>query len=535
MRDGVELATFVYGPNVEGAFPVLLVRTPYNAALGGEDALEWVRRGFVFVRQDVRGRFLSDGEWVPCFNEKEDAQVTLDWIAAQPWCDGNIAMYGGSYPGVTQTAAALTGHPALKCITPALSPARFYNMFYNSGVPRVAWQTAWTLPLKIVEDREKVQRHLPLLEMDVYSGGEKLPFWRKMLANPYETEIWREYSIPEQAFTIQAPAFIRTGWFDLFMHDTFEYFNALREHGGNEKTRRFTRLLVGPWPHNINQQKTGDVDFGEQAIVEDLMDQEVSFIRNMVSQTPQNPQTAPLRIFVMGSNEWRDEYEWPLARTTWTDLFLASKGGANTAAGDGILTDKPDGKADRFHYDPADPVPTHGGAWGFSDVGFHDQREVEKRQDVLVYTSPPLPENTEVTGPISVVLFASSSARDTDFTAKLVDMQPDETPMSITDGIIRARFKNGREELLVPGEVNEFRIYCNPTSYVFKKGQRIRLEISSSNFPAFASNLNTGGDIPTESQARIAQQTIFHSAEYPSRIILPIIKADSKKADTAKP
>lgn len=399
MRDGIELATHVYLPPTEGPFPVLFTRTPYEAIGKGEEVLDWPARGYVCVKQDVRGRFLSGGEWYPFFNEANDAEDTLDWIVAQPWCDGNIAMCGGSYVASTQTAAALTGHPALKCITPALMGARLYHKFYNAGALRLAWQTQWTLAPKGITDQEEIRGHLPLRDMDVFSGGKTIRLWREALEHPRDTEFWKPATAPGQAEAIRAPAFIRTGWFDLFVHDAFDYFNALREHGGNGEVRKFSRILVGPWPHNINQREVGEIDFGEKAVVTDLIDQEVEFIRRFTGNSSGHNETAaPIRIFVMGTNQWRDEYEWPLARTRWTEFFLSGNGAANTADGDGRLSSSPSGKPDQFVYDPANPVPTHGGAWQFDNMGPRDQGEIESRSDVLVYTSEALAEDTEATG-----------------------------------------------------------------------------------------------------------------------------------------
>lgn len=527
MRDGVELATHIYLPATGGPFPVFFTRTPYDALSQSHGSpLEWPHRGYACVRQDVRGRHLSGGKWYPWFNEKADGEDVLNWIAAQPWCNGSIAMYGGSYVAATQLTAAMTGHPALKCFTPALKGSEFYHSAYWGGAFRLAWQTSWTLEPKIVSDQDTIRNHLPLLDMDVFCRGEKNPYWRDELAHPQNDEFWKPCSIREHAASIQAPAFIRTGWFDLFICDVFDLYNGLRQRGGNEAVRNFTRILVGPWPHNINQRIVGEEDFGEVAVIGDLYEQEIAFIEHFTSGKPGfDVSGPPIRLFIMGANLWRNEYEWPLARTVWTEMFLGSKGRANTAGGDGTLGPSPGGPADRYDYDPANPVQTLGGAWEFDNIGPRDQTPIESRSDVLIYTSEELAGDLEVTGPVTVHLFASSSAPDTDFTAKLVDLRADGTPVGVTDGIIRARHRDPARppEFLVPGDVYEFAIRCNPTAYLFKKGHRLRLEISSSNFPAFARNLNTGNDIATDQEIRVAHQAIFHSADYPSRLILPVI------------
>jgi len=505
MRDGTELATHVYLPNAEGPFPVFFRRTPYEALVKEETAGEWPGRGYAYVSQDVRGRFLSDGEF-SLTKDPDDGEDTLNWIAAQPWCDGNIAMYGGSALARAQLAAAMSGHPALKCITPCLIGLAPYNGSYWGGAYRLMNKESKSLPLIEPETLVKSPDHA--------------------LNHPHNDSYWKAISLVDKFHKVKAPAFIRTGWFDLFVCDVFDLYNGLRKNGGTEDVRNYTRIIVGPWPHNINEKDVGEGDFGPTAAIRDLYEQEIAFIDYFTrGKTGYDLNAAPIRIFVMGVNRWRDEYEWPLAGTVWTYTYLSSAGNANTSAGDGKLSSKPSGPADSFSYDPADPVPTRGGAWGFDNVGPYDQTEIEKRPDVLVYTSDKLSDDLEVTGPIKVKLFASSSAVDTDFTAKLVDLMPDGRAMSVTDGIVRARYRNqnGREEFLVPGKVYEFTIKCNPTAYVFLKGHKMRLEISSSNFPAFARNLNTGEKIGTSADMTVARQRVFHSVKHPSRIILPVI------------
>lgn len=525
MRDGVELATHVYMPNSKGPFPVMFVRTPYEAIGKGAEVLKWPERDYAYVVQDVRGRFLSDGDFYPWFNEIDDAEDTLNWLCEQPWCNGSVTMYGGSYPGATQNGAAMTGHPALKCFTPALIGSEFYHTAYFGGAFRLSWQVSWTLKLYEDTDKDELINKLPLLDLDII-GGEEVPYWRDELAHPTWDEFWHKSSMAKHFSKIKAPAFIRTGWHDFFICDAFDLYNGLRKKGGTEQVRDYTRMLIGPWPHDINQSKVGEVDFGLESVVSDLEEQEFAFIDYFTDgREGYDFNVAPIRLFVMGANKWRDEHEWPLARTVYTDMFLSSGGKANSANGDGGLGEASSGIEDHFEYDPVTPVPTLGGAWDFTNIGSFDQVENESRSDVLIYTSDKLTTDTEVTGSVEIKLFASSSARDTDFTAKLIDLTDDNKAMSVTDGIIRARYRrlDGSEKLLIPGEVYEFSIQCNPTSYLFKKGDRIRLEISSSNFPAFSRNLNTGGDIATETEIVIAEQKIYHSAEYPSKIILPII------------
>jgi putative CocE/NonD family hydrolase len=532
MRDGVTLSTNVFLPKEAGPFPVILFRTPYDAGVPKKTD-DWTDRGYAVVFQDVRGRFRSGGEDRPWTAEIEDAWDTLNWMVKQPWCNGRVGMYGGSYVGYTQVAAARSGHPALKVITPALIGADLYHTSYWGGVLRHTRQSRWLLRGPADLDQQALEQHLPLATLDQFVRGRKIAYWHETLAHPAYDAFWKSRALSNDLEKIQAPAFLRTGWFDLFVCDAFELYKSFREQAGSKQARQHTRMVVGPWPHDINHTSFCDVDFGTDGKVPDLFEQEKTYLdRFLKDDAPQAPAPAPLRLYIMGANEWRDEYEWPLARTQWTRFFLAGEGKANTAAGDGRLAAAPSGTPDRFDYDPAHPVPTQGGAWCFVHIGLKDQREIEKRRDVLVYTSDPLSEPMEVTGPVSAELYVSSSARDTDFTVKLVDVAPDGRALGVTDGIVRARYRNQvpEGELLEPGKVYRMTIACPPTAYLFKAGHRLRVQISSSNFPVFARNLNTGGAIAEETTPIIAHQTVHHSEEYPSHIVLPVIP---KRVDTS--
>jgi putative CocE/NonD family hydrolase len=336
------------------------------------------------------------------------------------------------------------------------------------------------------------------------------------------------------------PVVQQGGWYDAYTAAMFRMWNGIRERGASEKARKNQKIYIVPWTHHIPEgSKLGDIDFGPNAYVdlnaEDLrwFDHWLKGITNGIMDEP------PIRLFVMGSNVWRHEHEWPLARTVFTPYYLHSQGRANSLMGDGTLTPlaPTEEPPDHYDYDPDNPVPTLGGnntTWTQMKFavdqilpGPIDQRPVERRDDVLVYTGPVLEHNLEVTGPLEVVLYAASSARCTDFTAKLVDVHPGGEAIHLAEGILRARYRNGYEkaELLVPGEVAEYRIELAPTSNVFLAGHRLRVEISSSNFPRFNRNLNTGEDVATGTRMEVAHQTVLHDARYPSHILLPVIPA----------
>ena len=320
-----------------------------------------------------------------------------------------------------------------------------------------------------------------------------------------------------------------SGWYDNLVHEAFRNFEGMRKEGGSETARKGTKILVGPWAHGGYRMADGkSVTFGDgidlRAVHLRWYDHWLKGIENGIDQE------APIRIFVMGDDRWRDEQEWPLERTQWTDYYLSSRGSANSLHGNGRLSSEPDlsaAPADSYRYNPHDPVPTLGGQIStHGDLkGPRDRRPVQRRDDVLVYTSPPLDRDTEVTGPVELRLYAASTAKDTDFTATLTDVYPDGRAIHICEGIQRAAFRESLENpsLIEPGKIYEYRISLWETSTVFKAGHRIRLEISSSNFPRYARNLNTGNRLGASAETKIAEQTIHHDGQYPSALVLPVI------------
>jgi putative CocE/NonD family hydrolase len=380
-----------------------------------------------------------------------------------------------------------------------------------------------------------------LIEADVAAIGRPIQFLRDWFEHSVYDDYWRAVNTEERLHEIDIPICQQAAWYDPYTAAMFRMWNGMRERGYSDRARKNQKIYVVPWTHHIPEgSKLGDLDFGPQAYVdlnaEDLrwFDYWLKGIDNGIMDDP------PIRIFVMGRNEWRFENEWPLARTLFTPYYLHSRGRANSLHGNGTMTlDFPGNEEpDEFDYDPDNPVPTLGGnnsTWTMMKLaadpiypGPIDQRTIERRDDVLVYDGPVLEADLEVTGPLETVLYASSSARDTDFTAKLVDVYPDGRAIHIAEGILRARHRKGMRsvEFLQPGEVDEFRIAMAPTSNVFLRGHRMRLEISSSNFPRFDRNLNTGGEIGTETRWEIAHQTVLHSGRYASHILVPVIAGD---------
>jgi len=553
MRDGTVLRADVYHPRAPGRFPALLQRTPYSKnparAVGEFSAL--AGRGFVVVIQDTRGRYMSDGVARP-HDEAQDGFDTIAWVAQLPYVNGKVGMYGGSYLASTQLLAATLKPPALVALFPASSYASRYDMVFQGGAFYLSDGLGWNLDQAVdvrrrmlrpqvdrdgpagLNDaesklfREQWLRQVPLKMMDALEIRKYAPGYFLMLDHPSYDAYWRTFDIEARHDQFQVPAYHLTGWYDTLLTGTLRNFTGLRAHAASEQARRYQRLVIGPWTHarpTLQSTKIGDVDFGSQA---GLDSQELIarwFGYWLQDGDPAIIEGAPVRIFVMGENRWRDEQEWPLARARSTAYYLVSGGHANTAAGDGMLgPDSPTGAPrDQFVYDPADPVPT-GAQGGYSRTP-SDQRDIEKRTDVLVYSTAPLKEGIEVTGPISVKLWVESSARDTDFTAKLVDVFPDGTARALNDGILRARYRDSKTQpvLLEPGQPVEITIDVGATSNLFKAGHRIRLDISSSNFPRFDRNPNSGGAFGEDLKLLRAEQTILHDAGHPSRLMLPIV------------
>ncbi len=538
MRDGVLLSADVYRPLSVERVPAVLCRTIYDNQ--EPRYVEWAYRfaqaGYAAVIQDCRGRYDSEGVWTPYLCEIEDGFDTQQWLGAKPWCDGQIGTFGISYLGFTQILPAPLRSPHTKALVPIANQEDNYGLIYCDGgalqlqtAMHFGWiggRTCQTQSWQLV-DRARLYARLPLLSaLDVIDR----PIYRTFLQHPTFDEYWKSYTLKGKYEQVQAPALFITGWYDNLVHEVFKTFRGWRHEAGTEAARAQTKLLVGPWTHTLigSAEHFGDVDFGPGAAV-DLpalhlrwYDQRLKGIDTGIDQE------GPVRLFVMGANTWRTEQEWPLARTRYTRYYLHSRGRANSLFGDGVLSPTPpdDEPADIFWYDPRDPVPTLGGqSLLLEDSGPRDRRPVERRDDVLVYTTPPLAEDVEVTGPVSVTLYAESSAPDTDFTATLVDVHPNGKAIHLCEGIVRARFRDSLEHPapIEPGQVYEYTLSLWETSNRFLAGHRIRLEVSSSNFPRFSRNLNTGEDQATSTRMEVAQQTVLHTGRFPSFVLLPII------------
>ena len=554
MRDGVKLATDVYMPVEGGPFPTVLLRVPYDRAsdtiFSGPTVVGLARQGYVVVTQDVRGRYDSEGQWYPFVNEADDGHDAVEWIAKQPWCSGKIGMSGGSYYGLTQWQASQGSSPHLVATVPKVAYSNVYhNWVYTGGAFQLAFNLSWCTTMATRTNRRpylslpaethlsSLMWHLPLATTD-QQAGRSIRHWQDWVDHPSYDDYWRSMKPVEERYQdIEASSYGMAGWFDVFLQGTLNNFMGMTKKGKTSEIRRKQKIIVGPWIHMLGQlgteSKTGDIDFGPNVLI-DLRAEEARWFDYLLKGEDDGIGDEPtVKVFVMGSNRWRESDEWPIPGTQYTSYYLHSGGKANSLLGDGGLdTTAPVGEApDEYTYDPAHPVMTIGGSTCCTEetvpvsMGPRDQRPNEYRPDVLVYTSDVLDRDVEVTGPVKVVLYASSSAPDTDFAAKLVDVYPDGYAMNLAQGIIRARYRESWEEptLLERGRVYKFEIDLWSTSNCFLKGHQIRVEITSSNFPQFDRNPNTGHPFGQDAELQKAQQSVYHDAEHPSHILLPVV------------
>ncbi len=567
MRDGVTLRANIYRPAGEGSWPVLLTRLPYGKDFPQSfDPAQFARRGYVVIVQDTRGRFASEGEWDPMRNEALDGVDTIAWAAELPYSTGEVGMFGASYFGFTQWISAIQQPPALKVMAPYITWNDPLNSnLFRGGALELGLIASWQM---LMGANDLMRRHafdpdprtlgmafyqwaqeldalgpqgywsLPLKDFAPFKRTGVAPAFFEAIEHPMDREYTDEITILGKHERVQVPTFNFGGWYDIFLKDTIENFRLMREQGTTERART-TKLLIGPWAHTSSGNPIGEMNFGfgSTAALVNLQTDVASMQLRWFDTFLKGIDTgmlneAPIKLFVMGANIWRDEQEWPLARAVETRYYLHSAGSANTLSGDGSLSPSEPAiePTDRYDYDPANPVLTRGGATLMTPefrAGVLDQRETEGRADVLVYTTPALEEDVEVTGPIFVHLWAVSSAPDTDFVARLVDVHPDGYAQNLTDGIIRARYRDfasgAQPSLIEPGRAYEYTIDLWATSNLFKRGHRIRLDITSSNFPRWDRNPNTGHDFGTDAEGVVAHQTILHDTEHPSYILLPIV------------
>lgn len=554
-RDGVTLRSDIYRPRDAGRYPVILMRTPYDKSVGWATAAAYqiATHGYVVIVQDVRGRYTSEGEWYPFRHESDDGYDAVEWAAGLPFSNGKVGMMGASYVGATQMLAAIARPPHLGGLCPAVTASNYHDGWtYQGGAFEQWFDQNWTTQLAtntlwrlIARDTNALvpARVLPLTQYPAFnytslpSGAEATaqlaPYYLDWLAHPDYDSYWKQWSIEEHFSDIQVPSLHVGGWYDIFLAGTLRNYMGIKMHGGTDAARNGQRLLVQIGGHAGFGRRIGDVEFGDEAlkypyaaVVIDWYDYLFKGAQNEFAEADK-----PVHIFVMGVNRYRTEPDWPPPEATQTRYYLHSGGSANSVRGDGrlsLVSPKRE-SSDKFTYDPASPVPTIGGSLCCDaehyEPGPRDQRSAENRNDVLVYSTPPLAEDVEVTGPVTLEAWVKSSVVDTDFTAKLVDVSPGGFATDLTDGILRMRYRDSQEkaELMNPGQAYKIVVDLWATSDVFAKGHVIRLEVSSSNSPRFDRNLNTGMEQATSREFVSATNTILHDGDHPSALVLPVI------------
>mgnify|MGYP006154856279 CR=1 FL=1 len=569
MRDGTELYADIYRPKQDAQCPVLLMRLPYGKHVPAYrsmylDPIRAVGRGYAVVVQDVRGRHRSEGQFYPYINEAQDGYDTVEWCGSQPWSDGNVGMFGISYHGATQWLAASEAPPSLKAIVPGVTSDDYYDSWtYLGGAFQLWWISQWMLgfaendigkgyterPKKLEEldqmqnwlsDPLKMAKHLPLQDMTAFKGKSKendlCGYYYDWLSHSTYDDYWKSFAPKEKFHNVNIPVLNIAGWHDIFIRGSINCYQGMREKGGTELSRTQQHLIVGPWLHaplpspNAGQQFYGRSASGASI---DLHGMQLDWFDRWLKGDENGIDSQPTAyVFVMGKNEWQAEQTWPPSDVDPINYYLTSNGAANSVRGNGKLSSNPPGNnepTDHFKYDPMNPVPSLGGAYlygipGVFEVGVQDQQLVEDREDVLVYSSGVLENDLEIAGRVKLNLWAKTSAYDTDWTAKLLDVDEYGKSTNVCDGILRARFNKSLEKecFVNSNQVECFTIDLGFTAMLFTKGHRIRVQISSSNFPAFDRNLNTGKGFG-DSQIIVAEQTIFHDSKYPSFINLPKI------------
>jgi|GEM_PF-68047 len=537
MPDGVRLATYVWLPSStsrdaddNARFPVILTRSPYGAKDVIDRAWHHVARGYAFVAQDVRGRGASEGTWEFVRHEADDGHATLDWIAAQRWCDGNIGMQGGSYRGGTQWMAARRGHPALRALVPvnSMGPA-FADIPYTAGGGFQAAQLAWIFLVAGVpmerDDWGQVHAHRPIVDIDRFGLGRESELWNLWLAHPVRDAFWRHIDWRDDMANVQIPTLHISGWYDDNGRGTLANLEPVRD-------KPHQRIMFGAWRHGLNGDRAiNGVAFGPDSIRPDLQLVMQKWYDRFLRGVENGIERVKAEYYVTGDNVWKQAEQWPPSDAVLERWYLHGSGHAATSMTDGTLssiapeTEPPD----RYSYDPRDPTPS------LLDVSLNefnlpkDFAEVEQRPDVASYTSLPLESELEIAGKVDAVLFAASSARDTDWFVHLADVDESGKSIRLLEAMVRARFRESTDvpRLLTPGKVERYTLDLRAHAHVFKKGHRVRFAVASASAGYVFPNSNTGGDETTTTTSKVAHQQIFHSATQPSHVVLPVVRRNA--------
>ncbi|WP_199834472.1 CocE/NonD family hydrolase [Streptomyces sp. NRRL F-5755] len=576
MRDGTVLRADVYRPRTKEKVPVILMRTQYGKEAAevqpsSYQSPEWfASHCYLVVVQDVRGQYASDGDFYEFANEGKDGYDSVEWAARLPGSNGKVGMYGSSYVGATQWLAAQERPPHLKTIVPDKTSDDYYDGWtYEGGAFRLNFVIPWAMR-KIVpsaaanrgdwdtyhqvnRDYQDVRKWLgtaPYNRFEPFHPGDPkvAPYFFDWIKHRTYDDYWRRWAPKENYGKVGIPVLNYAGWYDAFLDGSVRNYQGMAERGGSASARANQRLVIGPWDHTGWGRPTSTPapllkqigPVGNSPVNEMMLAWWDHHLKGKDNGVRKNG----VDYFVMGADKWRTAPTWPLPQTRWTDYYLSSTGHATGNTQDGTLSTTPPAEntpTDHYTYDPRNPVPSVGGhsccTAAISTQGPYDQQQIEQRPDIAVYTGAPLAKDTEVTGPITVTLHARSSAPDTDWTAKLIDVHPDGTAVNLNSGIVRASYREsmGEPKPIVPGTVYEYKIKVWPTSNLFKKGHRIRLDISSSDYPQYDPNPNTGSWLGESAERRTARQTVLHDAAHPSKVTLPVIPDGGRDQGSGTP
>jgi len=532
--DGVNLKTNVWLPGdlqENEQLPAILIRTPYGIDTFSKSELRFVQRGYALIVQETRGRGGSEGEWIPMFFEREDGNDTLNWIAGQKWSNQRIGMIGASYDGYVQWAAAASGNSYLKAMVSQVPAGSPFVDIPRKGGAFMAGLLAWIFMVsekdlnyeaKNRKDWDEILNHRPIIDIPRKALGQEIPFWNTWMDHQDKDEFWKKSDWTLHWDKIKTPALIISGWYDDNGMGSTEAWETITRAGVNNK-----KMILGPWIHMFNTtRKIHNIDLGTDSIRYDLDLLYLKWFDRFLKEKPSDIESEPaVEYFMVGANKWEADSQWPPKETEYQKLYLN---------GDGLKTEKPgDQLSDSFHFDPENPCPH------LIDVSENEMavpenyREVEKRDDILFYTSSPLKENLVIAGDIWAELYAASSARDTDWVVRLTEVDEKGNSIRISDGLIRARYRNSfsHPELLSPGKIEKYKIRMSKIAITIKKGHRLRVQITSGAKNLIFPNQNTGHDPAIDVQSLIARQQIFHSQKFPSHIKLPVQK---NKADLTK-
>lgn len=553
MRDGTVLRADVYSPDAPGDYPVLLLRIPYDKTIAQSIVYHhpawYASRGYHVVVQDTRGRYASDGIFDPLRYEAEDGFDTVQWAAQLPGSTGRVGMYGFSYSGATQLLAATQRPPALACCAPGFTSSDYYaDWTYEGGALNLAFIISWTVQLLAIPDALRrgrpdvaasiahrvadfpaLYRERPLAQFPLLAGTDVAQFLFDWLEHDRRDDYWKEISLEHRYDDITVPCLHFGGWYDTFSPGTVHNYAELARRAGDQTDRH--RLVMGPWVHIPWAPIVGGRDYGAEA-TNRLNEQQLQWFDHWLKDQP-NDLGPPVRLFVMGANKWIDTDTWPPPQAVIQEWFLHSDGRANSLSGTGELSDAAPGgePPDIYVYDPGNPTPSAGGRSccdaEVTPMGPACQQQIEIRNDVLIYSTGPLEQPMRVIGDIRMTLHAATSTVDTDWVVRLVDLGEDGRAVNVSQGILRARYREGLQSpsQLEPGTCYQYNIGLGPACWEFAAGHRLRLQITSSDFPAHDINPNTGqrvGDVgPLD--GLVATQVIRHDAQHPTRIFLPVM------------